>query len=54
MKRLPFPIVVMLASAFIGWVSGYDFDARGGGVALWVFFTLVFALIAYAEDKEKP
>ena len=30
-------------SALIGWLTGYDFDYRSDGVAVWVFFTLLFS-----------
>ena len=30
-------------SAFIGWCSGYNFDYRSMGVAMWMFNTLLAA-----------
>jgi hypothetical protein len=31
-------------SAFIGWASGYDFDYRSGGVAMWIFCTVMLGI----------
>jgi hypothetical protein len=31
-------------SALIGWLSGYNFDERGDGVAFWAAYTLVAAV----------
>ena len=33
-------------SAFIGWLSGYNFDHRDAGVAVWAAATVWFAFIA--------
>ena len=46
MKRPLSFLAVLLASALIGWLGGYDFDYRSGGVAIWALFTLVLALLA--------
>ncbi len=34
---------ICIFSTLIGWLSGYDFDYRSGGVAMWVCFTVVIA-----------
>ena len=36
-------ITFCLFSAFIGWLSGYDFNARNSDVAFWVFMTVFLA-----------
>ena len=46
MKRPLSFLAVLLASALIGWLGGYDFDYRSGGVAIWALITLVLALLA--------
>lgn len=44
LKRTLIFVAICLFSALIAWLSGYDFDSRGFGVALWVFWTAVFSL----------
>mgnify|MGYP001438166811 CR=1 FL=1 len=33
--------VIQIVSAFAGWCSGYNFDYRSAGVAVWVMFSIV-------------
>lgn len=40
-------VATCLLSALLGWLSGYNFDTRGSGVALWAGNTTVFAVIMY-------
>ena len=36
---------IILLSCLISWLSGYNFDHRGLGVAFWVGATLIFSLL---------
>ena len=45
-------LAVCILSACLGWIAGYNFDSRGGGVAIWILFTLLCACIVAVESKE--
>lgn len=38
-------VAVFVASAFIGWCSGFNFDHRNADVGVWIGVTLFAALI---------
>lgn len=38
-------VVICMASAFIGWLSGYNFDHRSEGVALWSCTTMLLGTV---------
>lgn len=46
MKRITAGASVLLASAAVAWMGGYDFDYRSGGVAVWAGVTLIWAVLA--------
>ena len=48
MKRFIFPVLLILASAVVGWLCGYDFDTRTPPVGIWCFMTLYAAASVYA------
>jgi hypothetical protein len=52
MKKYIFPIIVILVSILLGWLSGYDFATRSPYVAAWVGLTLyvAFAVCFVAGD----
>jgi hypothetical protein len=46
-KRFIPPALVVVLSAFLGWLSGYDFDKRNTEVCMWAGFTAALAWLAY-------
>jgi hypothetical protein len=42
-RRVSVFAMVWVISAILGWLAGYEFDRRGGDVAMWVLCTIVVA-----------
>lgn len=51
MNKLKLCAGICGVSAFLGWVSGYNFDYRSGGVSVWMMITLLICIAVYFADN---
>lgn len=52
MKPILIFFVICAVSCFIAWVSGYDFNYRSEGVAVWATATVIFSLLCALISKD--